>query len=220
MAIPDFQTIMLPMLQSVADGQTRSMREVTQLLSQHFSLTEDEQHELLPSGQQSSFSNRVAWAKTHLKAAGLVDNSVRGMIKISESGLNLLATKPPEIKSRLLRNYPSYLEFVSKAEPGPSGDPARGPVEVISIDVQTPHEIMASVYQTLTKATIDELLSRLQSCSPPFFEMIVVRLLMAMGYGGVAGHGLTTGRSGDGGIDGVIKQDKLGLDVVCIQAKD
>lgn len=218
MAIPDFQTVMLPMIEALADGRERTMRELTDLLADRFGLTEDERREVLPSGQQSVFSNRVAWAKSHLKAAGLLENPLRGRVSISDSGRKVLAKAPQAINIRFLRQFPSYCEFIGKAKPK---DGAAGAIEAAtSIEEQrTPLELIDAAYRSLRQATTEELLSRLRACSPAFFESVVVRLLMAMGYGGVAGHGTVTGRSGDGGIDGVIRQDKLGLDVVCIQAK-
>ncbi len=218
LAIPDFQTVMLPMIEALADGRERTMRELTDLLADRFGLTEDERREVLPSGQQSVFSNRVAWAKSHLKAAGLLENPLRGRVRISDSGRKVLAKPPQAINIRFLRQFPSYCEFIGKAQPK---DATVGEVEATApIEEQrTPLELIDAAYRSLRQATTEELLSRLRACSPAFFESVVVRLLMAMGYGGVAGHGTVTGRSGDGGIDGVIRQDKLGLDVVCIQAK-
>ncbi len=209
MAIPDFQTVMLPMIEALADGRERTMRELTDLLADRFGLTEDERREVLPSGQQSIISNRVAWAKSHLKAAGLLENPIRGRVRISDSGRKILAKAPQAINIRFLRQFPSYCEFIGKAQPK---DVTVGEVEATApIEEQrTPLELIDAAYRSLRQATTEELLSRLLACSPAFFESVVVRLLMAMGYGGVAGHGTVTGRSGDGGIDGVIKQDKLG----------
>ena len=217
MAIPDFQSVMLPLVKILGDGQERTMREVTDQLAESFHLTDQEREELLPSGQQSIFSNRVAWAKSHLKAAGLLENPVRGRVRISDLGRNVLAEKPPAINIKFLKRFPAYCDFIGKSAPthdeGVSGEAA--PVE----ERRTPLELIDAAYKSLRQATAEDLLSKLKACSPPFFESVVVRLLMAMGYGGVAGQGTVTGKSGDGGIDGVIKQDKLGLDVVCIQAK-
>jgi restriction system protein len=218
LAIPDFQTVMLPMIEALADGRERTMRELTDLLADRFGLTEDERREVLPSGQQSVFSNRVAWAKSHLKAAGLLENPLRGRVRISDPGRKVLAKAPQAINIRFLRQFSSYCAFIGKAQP--KDVPGAGSEVVGAIEEQrTPLELIDAAYRSLRQATTEELLSRLRACSPAFFESIVVRLLMAMGYGGVAGHGTVTGRSGDGGIDGVIRQDKLGLDVVCIQAK-
>jgi restriction system protein len=219
MAIPDFQTLMLPLLEALADGQERTTYEVTATLAEQFTLTEAEREERLPSGQNKVFVNRVAWAKAHLKAAGLIDNPTRGKLRLSEAGRKVLLDKPARVNCALLKRYPSYRTFCGQTNgttetcKTPVVEPS--PVE----ERRTPLELIDSAYQTLRKATIEDLLSRLKACSPAFFERVVVRLLMAMGYGGVAGEGLVTGKPGDGGIDGVIKEDKLGLDVVCLQAK-
>jgi restriction system protein len=218
MAIPDFQSVMLPLVKVLGDGQERTMREVTDLLAQSFQLTDQEREERLPSGQQSVFSNRVAWAKSHLKAAGLLENPLRGRVRIVDLGRKVLAENPPAINVRFLMQFPAYCEFIGKSqtteEPEVTGSDL-APIE----ERRTPLELIDAACQSLRQATAEDLLSKLKDCSPPFFESVVVRLLMAMGYGGVAGQGTVTGKSGDGGIDGVIKQDKLGLDVVCIQAK-
>ncbi len=215
MAIPDFQTVMLPLVETLSDGQERTMRELTDLLADRFGLTEPERLEVLPSGQQSIFSNRVAWAKSHLKYAGLLENPNRGRVRISELGRKVLAEKPQAINVKFLKRFPSYCEFIGKSESKAEGE---GTTTVIE-EGRTPLELIDAAYQSLALATAEEVLSRLRTCTPGFFEGVVVKLLMAMGYGGVAGQGTVTGKSGDGGVDGVIRQDKLGLDVVCIQAK-
>ncbi len=217
MAIPDFQSVMLPLLEILGDGTERTMREVTVLLAASFHLTDEERAALLPSGQQSIFSNRVAWAKSHLKAAGVLENPVRGRVRISDLGRKVLVENPPTINVRFLKQFPAYCDFIGKSVPTSDEDIAgeSAPVE----ERRTPLELIDAAYKSLRQATAEDLLSKLKDCSPPFFESVVVRLLVAMGYGGVAGQGTVTGKSGDGGIDGVIKQDKLGLDVVCIQAK-
>jgi restriction system protein len=216
MPIPDFQTIMLPFLQLLADDKTRTVKDVTEGLANHFNLSDQERHELLPSGMQSLFSNRVAWAKSHLKHAGLISSPSRGMVSISDPGKSLLKTNPSSIHCKFLKQYPSYLKFIgassSQGDDKPNVDP--------SPDLtQTPLELIETSLETLRKSTEDDLLSKLKTCSPAFFERTVVQLLRAMGYGGINGEGSVTGKPGDGGIDGVIKEDKLGLDIVCIQAK-
>ncbi|WP_435020594.1 restriction endonuclease [Tundrisphaera sp. TA3] len=215
MKIPDFQTVMLPLLRILEDGQTRPMREVTKLVADAFQLTEEERGMMLPNGQQSIISNRVAWAKTHMKMAGLIENPNRGQVRLSDLGRSILAEKPTSIGMKSLRRYPSYLAFIGKSQP----DPEVVIDDTVIEEKATPLELIDAAYRTLRQATTEDLVSRLKSSSPAFFEDVVVRLLMAMGYGGVAGQGTVTGKSGDGGIDGVIQQDKLGLDIVCIQAK-
>jgi restriction system protein len=206
---------MLPFLETLQDGQERTMREVPDALAERFKLTEEQRQELLPSGTKPLFDNRVAWAKLHLKNAGLIDNPVRGKVRIADAGKQVLAQKPLTMNCRFLKQFPSYLKFIDQT---PGRIEGSGEGSVIE-STQTPLELLDASYNRLRNATEDELLARLKTCSPGFFEQVVVRLLWAMGYGGVAGDASVTGKSGDGGIDGIIKEDKLGLDVVCVQAK-
>jgi restriction system protein len=206
---------MLPWLEILRDGNERSMRELTDALAEHFNLTEEQRQEHLPSGPQSLFYNRVAWAKTHLKNAGLIDNTVRGRVSISELGRSVLVQAPTVVNCRFLKQFPTYLAFIGQDV----GDNGASPEETVIESTQTPQELLDASFNTLRKATADDLLAKLKECSAGFFEQVVVRLLWAMGYGGVTGDAAVLGRPGDGGIDGIIKEDKLGLDVVCIQAK-
>jgi restriction system protein len=214
MPVPDFQSIMLPLLERLADGQERAVRDVTAALAEHFHLSDADKAELLPSGEQTVFSNRVAWAKTHLKGAGLIENPSRGRIRIAAPGLQVLASKPALVNCRFLKQYPAYLTFIGQGSHNGTAEPAEDATETI----QTPQELIETSFQTLRKATVDDLLDRLRKSSPGFFEHVVVKLLQALGYG-ATGEALVTGKSGDGGIDGLIKEDKLGLDVVSVQAK-
>jgi restriction system protein len=214
-AIPDFQTVMLPLLESIADGKNHSVKEVTDRIADVFGLTEEERVRLLPSGQQGIISNRAAWAKTHMKMAGLLENPARGYIRLSALGRQILAAKPPRIEMKFLRQFPAYLAFIKKSQPT---EPSEGGPIVES--PKTPKELIDDAYKTLHSAVAEELLEKVRQSTPLFFEEIVVRLLVAMGYGGsLADAGQRIGRSGDGGIDGIIKEDRLGLDLVCIQAK-
>jgi restriction system protein len=215
MPVPDFQTLMLPLLETLADGKDHAMRDVTAALADRFRLTDAERHEKLPSGQQTVISNRVAWAKAHLKSAGLVESPSRGLVRLSPAGREVLARKPAAVNCRFLKQYPAYLKFIGQAE----GDADAEADPPVATGQKTPLELLDESYRALRTATAEELLSRLKTCSPGFFEVVVVRLLRSMGYGGVTGDATVTGKPGDGGIDGVIKEDKLGLDVVCVQAK-
>jgi restriction system protein len=219
MAIPDFQAIMLPFMQILSDQQLWMIKDLTERLAGHFSLTAEERHQLLPSGQQAIFTNRVAWAKSHLKNAGLILNPSRGKVTISETGLQTLQQNPVAINCKYLKQFPSYLKFIGavQSDASSTNDIDNGDIEVEA--TLTPLELIESSFESLHKATSEELLTKLKTCSPSFFERVVVLLLRAMGYGGVTGDGSVTGKSGDGGIDGIIREDKLGLDVVCIQAK-
>lgn len=218
MPIPDFQSIMLPFLEVLADGQERSLKEMAAKLAERFQLTEEELAELLGSGQQTVFSNRIAWAKTHMKKAGLVEYPTRGQVRLTTRGRELLRNPPSAINVRFLKQFDSYLEFVGGAA---SRSVATTPAATVpkEDDNATPLEQLESAYAELKAAVADELLERLANASPAFFEQVVVQLLQAMGYGGGIDSAEVTSYVRDGGIDGIIREDKLGLDVVCLQAK-
>ena len=172
---------------------------------------------LIPSGQSKVFSNRVGWAKTHLKNAGLVDNPSRGQVRLSDRGRQVLAQNPLSIDMKFLRQYDGYRSFIGEVQSDEAI--ASDSVQDRESSQSTPLEQFEASFSTLRAALAEELQSRLIECSPQFFEHIVVKLLRAMGYGGQFGEGRVTNYSHDGGIDGVINEDKLGLDVVCVQAK-
>jgi len=215
MPIPDYQTIMLPLLKSLKDGQEHQMREIIEKLAQEFNLTDEERKALLPSGQQFIFDNRVGWARTYLKKAGLMESTHRGSIKITDRGRQVLEQSPPEITVNYLRQFKEFKEWIST----PKMDREQQGKEPAKENL-TPEEVIESAYKELREDLASELLKKVKSCSPSFFERLVVDLLLAMGYGGSRKDaGMAIGRSGDEGIDGMIKGDKLGLDVVYIQAK-
>ena len=220
MAIPDYQTCMLPFLRFLGDSKEHSLRDAEESLSEHFNLSPTERAELLPSGQQGIFKNRIGWARTFLKKACLVDAPKRGVFKITDRGLKLLATNPTRIDGKLLEQFPEFLEFrgVSKA---PNGKKILSePLVAIPVVTTTPEEAIELAYQGLREQLAQELLSVILSCSPTFFEQLVVDLLVKMGYGGSRRDaGERIGQTGDGGIDGIIKEDRLGLDAIYIQAK-
>jgi restriction system protein len=214
MPIPDYQDFMLPLLQAVSDGKDYHIRDLTGRLADTLGLSLDQRQQLLPSGQQSVVANRVAWAKTYLKKAGLLDSPKRGYIRISSEGCKALGTHPAKIDNEFLKKYASFVDFYGR--PGAEDDSDAEP----PVPAKTPDEVLESSYLDLRLALADELLEQIKGCSPQFFERLVVELLVAMGYGGtLADAGQAIGKTGDGGIDGIIKEDKLGLDVVCIQAK-
>ena len=215
MPIPDYQTVMLPLLKSLKDGQEHQMREIIEKLAQEFNLTDEERKALLPSGQQFIFDNRVGWARTYLKKAGLMESAHRGSIKITDRGRQVLEQSPPEITVNYLRQFKEFKEWIST----PKMDREQQGKEPAKENL-TPEEVIESAYKELREDLASELLKKVKSCSPSFFERLVVDLLLAMGYGGSRKDaGMAIGRSGDEGIDGIIKGDKLGLDVVYIQAK-
>ncbi|AWN22951.1 restriction endonuclease [Deinococcus irradiatisoli] len=219
MAVPDYQTLMRPLLEAMQDGQPHLVRELTEQIAQHFQLTERDRQELLPSGRQTTYANRVGWAKTYLAKAQAVETVGRGSIRITERGRELLRRVPGRIVQSDLLIYP---EFQSFKEAGRSRVPGSQPTLPSQRDqVQiSPEEQLDTLYAELSAALADELLTQVRSLTPQQFEVLVVQLLVAMGYGGsVRDAGQALGRSGDNGIDGVVKQDPLGLDKVYVQAK-
>jgi restriction system protein len=218
-AIPDFQTVMLPILQLLADGREHANREVLERLADKFGLTEQEKKELLPSGQDFVFRNRVAWARTHMKAAGLIDNPKRGNFVITKAGKDLLAKRLEKVDLRLLQTYDTYQAFRTrhkeKDKPGDNdGEPG------MEEEVQTPEERIEEAYALLRENLAGQILDALKAASAAFFEKVVVEVLVKMGYGGSRKDaGQAIGSSGDEGIDGIIKEDRLGLDIIYIQAK-
>ena len=182
-------------------------------------LTEDDLKEMLPSGIQSTFVNRVGWASTYMKKAGLLESTRRGFYQITERGKDLLKKQPKAINVKLLKQYPEFLEF-QQLKGTRSSDKSPESKGASDVSTATPSEALESAYENLRDELADELLSKLKKTSPAFFERVVVELLVKMGYGGSrADAGKAIGRSGDGGIDGIIKEDKLGLDAIYIQAK-
>ncbi|MBP8754819.1 MAG: restriction endonuclease [Chitinophagales bacterium] len=215
MPIPDYQTIMLPLLVKVADGREYKVRDLIEQLAESFNLTDEERKEMLPSGTATLFDNRVAWAKTYLKKAGLVDSPKRAIVTITKEGLEVLKKKPDRIDAKYLRQFPSFVEFqtVNKSE-------EEKEIEENEISTQTPEEGIENLFQKIKKSLALELIDKIVELSPAFFERLVVELLVKMGYGGsIKDAGKAIGKSGDEGIDGTIKEDKLGLDIIYIQAK-
>ena len=216
MAIPDYQTCMLPFLRHLSDGADHTLRDTEESLAEHFKLTSTERAELLPSGQQGVFKNRIGWARTYLKKAGLLESPKRGVFKITARGLKTIASVPTRIDAKYLEQFPEFVEFrdVSKPESGSVAAVELPPSKT------TPEEAIELAHQGLREQLAAELITRILSCSPTFFEQLVVELLVKMGYGGSRRDaGERIGQTGDGGIDGIIKEDKLGLDTIFIQAK-
>jgi restriction system protein len=215
--IPDYQSLMLPLLQLTSDRQDHKYRDLIENLATEFKVTDEERKELLASGNQLIFDNRVGWAKTYLKKAGLLDSPKRATFVITELGLQTLNKKPDRIDAKFLRQFPAFLEFVHAGRNDNEIDE-----EIISheIPTQTPEENLDRAYQSIRKSLASELLTNVIELSPTFFERLVVDLLVKMGYGGsIKDAGKAIGKSGDEGIDGTIKEDKLGLDIIYIQAK-
>jgi len=218
MPIPDFQTIMLPLLLDLQSGE-RAGRDTQAALAEHFGLTTEELALRIPSGTAYVFANRVGWAKTHLKAAGLIEAPARSLYRLTDRGRALLATKPTRVNLTVLRQYEEYNAFRTG---GSSSDAStdKASVPATDLDAKTPDDLIDEGVSQLRRALIADLRERVQAMTPRAFEQLVVDLLSAMGYGGAhRGAAAVVGRSGDEGIDGVIKEDRLGLDTIYVQAK-
>ena len=215
MAIPDFQSIMLPLLKYLGDRKEKSNQEITQNLAQFYNLTPEEINLFLPSGNQQIFANRVAWAKSYLKKASLVTSQRKGFYEITPKGLEVLKTNPDKINIKYLTKFPEFANFlrerVKKIEQSANEEQS---------DSKTPEEYIEYGYQKIIDELSTTLLQKVKECPPKFFERLVIDLLLAMGYGGSRQEaGKIIGASGDAGIDGIINEDKLGLDSIYVQAK-
>jgi restriction system protein len=213
MPIPDYQSIMLPLLKFAGDKREHSRREAIEHIANVFNLSEEEKREVLPSGKQYIIDNRVDWARTFLKKAGLLESTKKSYFKITNLGLEVLQRNPKEINVKFLKQFPQFIEFINLHK--------KGGIEKKEENLtQTPQELLEYGYQNIKKDLASELLNLVKKSSPRFFEKLVVELLIKMGYGGsLKDAGKAIGQSGDGGIDGIIKEDKLGLDIIYIQAK-
>ena len=215
MPIPDFQSLMLPVLKESAAGEVR-ISDAVAVLGQKLGLTEAELSELLPSGKQTTFANRVNWAKSYLGKADLIKLTKRAHFEISERGKVVLANPPKAINIKFLETFPEFKEF---REVG-AQSPTIQHLEPSNFKELAPDEVIRSANSELHQSLSVELLAKILASPPNFFERLVVQLLIAMGYGGSAIEaGKALGKSGDGGVDGVIDQDALGLDRIYVQAK-
>ncbi|MDR2927218.1 MAG: restriction endonuclease [Cytophagaceae bacterium] len=218
--IPDFQTIMLPLLKQICDGKDYKLDIVVDLLAKEFKITDEERKELLPSGQTFVFGSRVSWARTYMKKAGLIDTPKRGYLKITDNGLKVLSQKPTEINIAYLKQFPEFIEWQNIRKESVPNSRDTETIQLESISSQPPEELLDYSYNQLKEELALELIGRIKDCSPGFFERLVIDLLIKMGYGGSRKEaGKVIGKSGDGGIDGIINEDKLGLDSIYIQAK-
>jgi restriction system protein len=216
MGIPDYQTIMLPLLRFLADEKEHNIGEVVDALAEEFNLSAEECQQLLASGQQTVIRNRAGWARTYLKKAGLIASTRRGFFRITERGQSVLRANPDRIDDGFLEQFPEFVAFRELRHERPE---AARQAECTPSGV-TPEEALDGAYQRLRMDLEAELLEQVKTASPSFFERLVVELLVRMGYGGtLRDAGQAVGKSGDGGIDGIIKEDRLGLDVIYIQAK-
>ena len=216
MAIPDYQSLMLPLMELTSDKKEHSLKDATVVLAKEFNLSDAELVEMLPSARKTRFYDRVGWAGTYLRKAGLLDSHRRGWFQITQRGLDVLKKPPERITVNFLEQFDEFVQFRERREknieshetPNNDGEP------------QTPEEAIELAYLRIRQSLADEILQTVKNCSPSFFEILVIDVLVKMGYGGTRKDaGKAIGKSGDGGIDGIINEDRLGLDVIYIQAK-
>lgn len=216
MAIPTYEQLMLPLLEILRNKNIYTNKECIDILAEKLNITEKELRELLPSGKKKVFYDRVNWAKTYMKKAGLVEAPRRGTIRITQLGLELLQENPLEIKSKDLLRYSSFNDFINAS----NRNEENSAINEVSLNEKTPSEEIANAFENLKTSLADEILEKINSCSFDFFEKLVIELLIKMGYGGsIEEAGRATKKTGDEGIDGIINEDRLGLDSIYIQAK-
>ena len=216
MTVPNYQRFLLPTLQQLGNGEEYPVRKIYDLVANQFQLSEEDRQQLLPSGRQKTYQNRIGWAILYLSKAGLIDKPKRGYAIITDRGRELLAQKPESLTSNSLKVFPEYQAFCQ----GNTKSDAIVTSTIVMDTDRTPEEILQEAYLTLRSEVADEIIQLLKSSSPVFFERVVVDLLVSMGYGGSRkAAGKAIGGSGDGGVDGIISEDPLGLDNIYIQAK-
>lgn len=215
MAVSDFQSFFKPLLEVAGDGKEHSMKEARDLVAKRMNISQEDLRELLPSGTQTKFDNRVAWAKSYLVQARVLETPRRAYFRITERGHELLKKGHQRIDVKILNQYPEFVEFhTAKSDQEPNAS------QTDSLPVETPEETLQKAYQSIRSELAAEMLERIKGNSPQFFERIVVDIMVALGYGGSRSDaGKSVGQSGDEGIDGIIKEDRLGLDVIYLQAK-
>jgi restriction system protein len=217
MPIPDYQSLMLPLLRFAGDGKDHTTREAVESLATDFQLTPAERSELLASGQQAIFNNRVGWANSYLKKAVLLESPRRGVLRITVRGQQVLGDGTSRLDVKFLERFPEFVEFRDASR---NNRETETTAAAAAATEQTPEEALELAHQSLRRSLAQDILGRILACSPTFFERLVVELLVKMGYGGSRRDaGERIGQSGDGGIDGIIKEDRLGLDTIYIQAK-
>lgn len=217
MAVPKYDELMKPLLIAVSDGETYKMKDVTALLAEQLNLSSDDLAEMLPSGRQTVFKNRVGWAKTYLKKARLLDSPARATIVITNAGKQVVADNPEKIDSKYLEQFPSFVDFASAPEPLDDSNPAS---EVPKPSDLTPDDQLEDAYKEINDSLASDLLSEVLKIPPYTFEKFVVDLLLKMGYGKADFGSHATVASGDDGIDGIIMEDKLGFSLIYMQAKE
>lgn len=215
MALPGFQEIMLPLLRTAENGKVININEATEIMARYFNLSDQETAEMLPSGKQNKFNNRVGWARTYMKKAGLIKSTTRAHFRITARGKKVLAENPQKIDIAYLQQFPEFVDFRTRTKRIKENGEQEQEIEDI-----TPQESLENAYQRLRNELADELLDYVIKSPPSFFETLVIDLLVAMGYGGTQKEAArAVGKSGDEGIDGIIDEDRLGLDSIYVQAK-
>lgn len=219
MPVPDYQDFMLPLLRVVAELGPIKASDYYEAVAIATSLSQEDREQLLPSGTQAAYKNRIGWAGTYLVKAGLLERPQRGILRLTATGRQVLASSPVRISNELLRQYESFRDFERQAGKT-QGHTPKPAASTDDTDELSPDEQLLASYRQLRRSLADDLLTLVKSAPPSFFEQLVVDLLVRMGYGGtLEDAGQAIGKSGDGGIDGIIKEDRLGLDFVYIQAK-
>ncbi len=219
--IPDFQSLMHPVLEAHQDRQPHSSAELREKVATKVGVNDEDRKVMLPSGSQPLYYNRLAWTVTHLAQAGLLERPSRGITQITERGLEVLRQHPRRVDTKVLIRFPEYLEFRTRTRErkGQTGAAVATAQAITEHEDLTPREAIAEVIDTAHSAVAADLLARIIKQSPEFLERLVLQLLVQMGYGGLETPSEHLGRTGDGGLDGLIRLDKLGLDVVYVQAK-
>jgi restriction system protein len=218
MSVPAFQELFLPILSYLSDGRERTKKELAEHLARQFKLTQEDLSEMLPSGRQTKLHNRIAWARTYFDRSLLIETTGRGWFRITNRGRDLLATNPTSLDIKSLQHFPEFIDFQQKNK-NDAKEKVTNNIQIVASE-ETPEERLDSSYQLLRKELADLLHEQIFNASPSFFEQLVVDVLVAMGYGGSrADAGKAIGQSGDEGIDGIIKEDRLGLDLIYLQAK-
>lgn len=214
MTVPNYQAFMLPLLRFTADNREHTWPEAIEALAREFGLSEADVSELIPSGRKTKLYDRVTWAGTYLRKAGLLGSPARGRFQITARGKDVLKRPPEQINVEFLGQYQEFVDFQTRR------DKPDEEAIVDEVEAQTPEEAIEVAYQSLRQSLTDEILITVKACSAGFFERLVVDVLVKMGYGGTRKDaGKAIGRSGDDGIDGIINEDRLGLDVIYLQAK-
>lgn len=219
MAVPDFQSLMLPTLNAISDGQVHHWRDVANSAAASLNLSDDQRREMIPSGKMGRFDNRIHWVKAYFTMAGLVTSPSRGHMQLTPLGAETLKRNLPRIDIHFLETIPGFVEARHAKRSKDNGEPAPA-TDTADVANVTPEEMLERGFADLRAALATELLARIMARPPKFFEELVVQLMLKLGYGGSREDaGKALGRSGDGGVDGLIEDDKLGLDVVYLQAK-